>query len=508
MTDAYSQPIYRVMPRLLAFYDTDSSSDTYGVGDRFYWGWKLIDFANGTFQGAAAGLAGLLSSDALPAEFDEERILERIDAMALATRRVMAANGSLAEALPNEGSFCVTGLVAGDLLLAIERLGSRLPAAKRDQWLAVIQPLIQFLKVQDEYHGLISNHLATDALALVRWSDVSGEQVDQRARLWVDRILKHQSGEGWYKEYEGADAGYQTWCSSSLAAIHRLRPSWGLAGSLSQSLDFIAHAAHPDGSFGGLYGSRMTRFIFPAGFEMLSEEFPIASALAAFARKSIAAQTCVTMDSIDASNLVPFFNDYVTAQLEAKPLAEQEALLPFEQGQYRKVFAQSGWLVDAAEQHYTVLNLRKGGAGVHCVKGEPAKEVSALVVRNAANKLFTTQLHNDRAAWEMNGSLCNLQSVLRPVSRPRPDPLRFIILRMLSLTVLRSVFLGNWIKRMLAYLMISGQGKAVARVERVITLGKELSFEDKAVPERFSVVEAKGFKPIHMASMGYWQKND
>ena len=47
------------MPICHDFYsfDNDQTSLSYGMGDRYHWAWGLIDFGNGTFQGAAHGLA-------------------------------------------------------------------------------------------------------------------------------------------------------------------------------------------------------------------------------------------------------------------------------------------------------------------------------------------------------------------------------------------------------------------------------------------------------------------
>ena len=66
MHEAYLNQVHSVLPRILSLYDTDSSSDTYGMGDRYHWAWGLIDFGNGTYQGAAHGLARLLTHDLLP----------------------------------------------------------------------------------------------------------------------------------------------------------------------------------------------------------------------------------------------------------------------------------------------------------------------------------------------------------------------------------------------------------------------------------------------------------
>ncbi len=129
----YLEQVQRVMPRLLALYDTNPISPTYGAGDRYRWAWKLIDFSNGTFQGAAHGLARLLVNDLLPEEISESSILQRIDTMFQGAEALRYPNGSLAEAFPFESSFCVTALVAYDLLSAIELLEERIDPEKRER---------------------------------------------------------------------------------------------------------------------------------------------------------------------------------------------------------------------------------------------------------------------------------------------------------------------------------------------------------------------------------------
>ena len=62
----YFEQVVAVTPRLLSLFDTNPLSKTYGVGDRYRWAWKLIDFGKGTFQGAAHGLARLLKRSQCP----------------------------------------------------------------------------------------------------------------------------------------------------------------------------------------------------------------------------------------------------------------------------------------------------------------------------------------------------------------------------------------------------------------------------------------------------------
>ena len=76
----YKTIIKRNLPRLLAQYLNESGNPYFGCGDRRYWAWKLIDFPNGTFQGAALGLARLYNGNFFYPD-QKPLILKRIDAM-------------------------------------------------------------------------------------------------------------------------------------------------------------------------------------------------------------------------------------------------------------------------------------------------------------------------------------------------------------------------------------------------------------------------------------------
>jgi hypothetical protein len=164
----YIPVIHRNLPRLLSLFNTDSTDLYFGCGDRRYWAWKLTDFPNGTYQGSAFGLAKLVEANMLPPELDEFTIVQRINSMIQVIPRLVDRNGALAEALPNEASFCVTGLVLGDCLGAIQSLGDRIPKSNQRELLSNLDPLANFLYQQDETHGIISNHCPSSyKLALV-----------------------------------------------------------------------------------------------------------------------------------------------------------------------------------------------------------------------------------------------------------------------------------------------------------------------------------------------------
>ena len=515
MKNEYVAAIHRTLPRLIASFNADTTSDLFGVGDRYHWGWKLIDFPNGTFQGAVHGLAILLHSKLLPANITEAEILSVIRNAITGLKLITTKNGSLDEALPNEGSYCVTALVASDALAAKQLLKEILTSSEQQEWLDTIQPMITFLKRQDEHHAVISNHLASGALAMFRWHDASGDkEAENRGKFWLDRILEQQSPEGWFSEYGGADPGYQSWCTTQLAQLHILRPDLDLLPCLSRSLAFLSYAAHPDGSFGGSYGSRNTRFIMPGGIEMRRDLDENAEAISNFSRQSIGDFRCVALDTMDAGNLVPFFNDYALA---AKASAETEeattpAALPCRSSPFRKWFPDAGWLVDCGPDYYTIVNINRGGASVHFIGDKRQIDDCGVVAIDNKERIYSSfqsqpiQL-TDRITGENSISL---QYSLLPVKRPLPGPLNFIILRLMSITVFNFLQLGNLVKKLLVYLLISRKPKAVGLVTRNFKLGREFEINDsiKCTMDLQQLKETRHFSAIHMASQGYWQRND
>jgi len=515
MTSVYVEALHRALPRLLASFNADPTSPLAGVGDRYHWGWKLIDFPNGTFQGAVHGLAILSSLKLLPDYVGEAQVLSLIRGIIAGLGSITARNGSLDEALPHEASYCVTALVAADVLAAREWLGDALSQEERQEWLETVRPLIGFLMRQDEHHALISNHLASGALAMFRWHAASGDSTSEtRGRLWLDRILQQQSEEGWFREYGGADPGYQSWCTTQLAQLHILRPDLGLSDALGKSLAFLSYAAHPDGSFGGAYGTRNTRFLLPGGVELLGRQDDNAGALASFARKSIRDFACVSLDSIDAGNLVPFFNDYALAASAERQNGELPTgvKLPCHSNCGRKWFPDSGWLVDCGASHYSIINLKRGGAVLHFHNTVLCIDDPGVVVRDRDGRLYSSQ-PGQAEAFPDNITSVDRISVrfgLMPVVRPVPGAFDFVILRLLSITLFRSLYLGNLVKRALARFLISRSPRPVGNIVRNIKLGEDLSINDTIEePADFrQVSNTRNFSAIHMASQGYWQRND
>ena len=514
----YLEQIYQVLPGLFGRFDRDPVSPTHGVGDRLFWGWKLIDFGNGTFQGMANGLARLVTCDLLPEDIKKKGIEQRIDEIFKGTKFLTRPNGSLEEAFPFESSYCVTALVAYDLLTAIELLNPVSNTEKISEYLQIISPLIQHLIHNDEKHAFISNHLATAAAALIKWSIITGEDTGNSGENLLDRILSEQSPEGWYKEYDGADPGYQSLCMYYLADIARIRQDLNLMESLKRALDFLIYFVHPDGSFGGLYGSRNTRFYYPAGFEYLAKTFEKSYTFAQFMRDSIQNNTVVNLLAMDPQNMVPMFNSYSwAAQLLSEngpqdSLSSREVLPMYQKQDFTENFPKAGIIIDKGKQHYTVISTHKGGVVQHYVDGKQENINSGVVIKNKQKgKYYSTQSFNPENAVQFLENEIRVESQFVLMHHQLPSPAKFIILRLLNVTVMRSTFLSTMIKKLLVKLLITGNNSIPVVNVRKIQMGPDLTIADlqNGNFNQYEVVQYhQPFRAIHMASQGYWQRQD
>ncbi len=515
MNNPYLAIAHDVLPRILASFDSDPFSPTFGLADRGFWAWKTRDFPNATGQGAVHGLARLIAAGLLPEGMSAASIISRIDQAISATLLITAKDGSLVEAFPNEKSFCVTALIAFDILSAADVLRPVVGDAKADAWRAVAEPLVRFICANDETHAIISNHLATAVAALMLWDGRQGSPTRMRADSILNTILSNQSAEGWFAEYGGFDPGYETLGLGYLASAHLAHPDLGLHEPLARSLRFLRHFAHPDGSFGGGYGARNTRFCVPGGFEALAQTFPEAESLSRFVRVAHAKSQVVTAASLDDANLAPHFNAccWAAATLAARDSAPDlsDAPLPCHcPDTERFVFPDAGLVVDNHANNYTVVSVAKGGYVAQYPKDGGRASVNPGVIGVVRHKLYSSQAFQLAPKWKLEGDRLSIDAPLVAVVGERPTVVQFIALRILCLTAFRFRPITEFMKRYLVRRLISGQKASRVKNQREIMFGDVISISDVQTPPGVIAVKSasRTFSVIHMASAGYWQSQD
>ena len=500
--NVYKEILRRNISRLLNTINLDSFSDAYGNADREFWGWKIKDFSNGTSQGCIHSLAiayrlGIFS--------DKNHLLEIVDAVFGSIQKVATKKGSMAEAYPNEHSFCVTALVAFDALSAIDFLKDEIEEEKRSSYYHIIEPLIGFISRYDEKHSIISNHLATGVAAIALWNKLSGASNKRDGEL-LNTIYSHQSEEGWYREYEGADPGYQTLCTYYLTAAWEITEDKELEKSILTSLDYLKYFVHPDHNIGGLYGSRNTEVYYPAGIVKMASIDSTAAQIETALMEGIELNRQILPDGIDIGNFIPLLNAYARAAWYAESKTEtkelEETPFPF-RNRFEKEFPEAGIYLKATDKYYAITNYKKGGTMkvFDLAKAGLDYEYPGIFGVLNNNIKVSTQSHNDNATFRDQ----TLEASFYELNEDYPTPFRFLIIRILSLSIFRNVGWGITFKKMIVKRLMTGKNKvaAGARIKFNFTDSSIVIDEDIHAKGDLQLYHPSGSKAIHMASSGY-----
>ena len=495
---------------LLSEINRDPASPTCGCLDRRYWAWKTIDFPEATFQRSLSALAWLAGQ---PEGRDSQAFLkETVKQGLLYTCRIQHKNGSFDQAYPHEQSYGATAFLLPDLLDAYLPIRGQCTQAEQARIEVMLSRSAAFLHRRTELHGYISNHLAGAALALLKASAFFKKQeYADKAHEITASILENQSTEGWYVEYGGADPGYQSLCMYYLAQFYQMAPSPELKASLSASLDFLQYFVHPDGTFGGEYGSRRTEVYYPGGIALLSDEIPAAEAISERMLAAIENGETVTLNDIDMGNTAPLLNSTIKALDWHK--SKVDFKLPYTQSAVYKDFCQAGLLVRSTGKYYCVVGDSNGGVlKIFRKKGASGKIVlddCGLIGTTGSGELISTQLSDPDSRGKAQQDRIETGGGFSYIHSTLPSPFNFALLRLMNLTIMRIGFLNELVKKALVKLLISGNKHAPLKRKREIVF-KPSSIQITDRIEKSGNIQLDKlfyggkFSSIHMASSRYF----
>ena len=505
--NVYEKQIDAAIPRILNMFETNPISETRGVGDRDYWAWAVKDFANGTYQGAVNGLSTLTAKSRHIKYFlNEERYIEYIDSIINALNQISHKDGSLDEAFYGEHSWCVTGLVAYDILSAYSRLSDIIDDSIKQKWLEICHKLISFISNRIENHGFISNHLLTNANALILWSDITKEsKYESTAYKLTRKVVDSGHGEGWFREYGGADPGYQSISMNYAANIYDLRENWISKNELENALRFLSDFINPDGTFSGLIGSRQTSLYFPAGFRKLSKRFEIASWIDVVMQKSIENNNVVNLLAIDAGNFVHLFNNYCEASEHDNGTVYHQDMVNLAK---THVYSKAGIVVDRSKSHKTVVSLQKGGIVQHYGKNGAYTDCGLLLYKKDKLVASTQGNYNSTEINVPDSKLLEIKLTFNKINIKKPKPLHTIIIRLCAVTIFKFTSIREKFKKLIVNRLILKDRSLPFVVKRKIYLGSEVRIEDSVdLPKHYAIKKSlNDFTSSHMASAGYWKK--
>ena len=490
--------------RLLNLFNLDTFSSTIGFGDRKYWAWKTIDFPNATFQ---SGVKSLAISVKLDIALDKNLYLEIIDKVIFAIPNIRNKNKSFNEAFPNENSYCVTALVIYDILFCIDLLKDHINQHKIEKYFSIVEPSINYLINNEEKHAIISNHLATAAAALCLWQELTGKHKNSYKKI-IDKIIINQSDEGWYKEYEGPDPGYQTLCLQYLSTIIKKTNDKKLKISLQKSFKFLYYLIHPDGTTGGLYGSRNTEVVYPGGLSLLRNISDHSSLCFHFLSKGIFNGFSLLPQDIDSDNYIPLLNSFASAALNEKNISRNKnKLKPFFVLSGKKHFKDSGIEVFSNDNYYSILNYKKGGTLlVYDILSKKCVYESGGIFLIKSGKKYSTQIFDKSVIKNEDGTFI---SSLYNNNEKYPSHFQTVLIRLLSISFFKIPSVVEIFKKVIVKMLITRKSRTNIRIKTFVDYKKHnIHITHNFLQDigECNLYVGKKFKSIHMASSGYFTK--
>ena len=499
--------------RLLNEQNLDVYTPTYGCFDRRYWAWKLVDYAEATYQRNVYPLAWMLKHQLVEDGIDPTVLTDAIRAGLIFSTRIQHRDGSFDQAFPHEHSFGAAAFMLHPLIYAYTAVQRACSPDEQSGIEKTLRKSADFLYKHQETHGHIANHLAGAVLALLTSAEFfADDRYQHRALSILDTILDHQSSEGWFVEYEGADPGYQTLCLYYLAQVYNLRPDIpGLQDSLQRGLDFLKWFVHPDGTFAGEYGSRRTALYYPGGVALLQSDFEAARSISQFMIKSLENHRLPTVQNIDIGNLAPLLSNYALALSTARSkIKETVTPLPCEQDCGDMDFPQAGLYIRSTPEYYAIVGTSNGGV-VKIFDRTDKKIVwndAGYSGRLGQNKAVTTQITNLNRPVLREGRTIHIEAPFYFMLHTTPTPMQFLVLRILNLSLMRYVAIGNIVKSFMVRLLITGKNEAPLTLNRHLRFeARKIIIEDKVTLEPDKKIDylafGKPFVAIHMASSRY-----
>ncbi len=487
--DLFAREALVQIPKILTLQDRNAHSPTYGCFDRNYWHYKIIDFPSGMAQEFVWPLALVHSLD-LPDNpyFQQPSIKEWAEAGMLFAARSAHADGSCDDYFPFEKA---SGAAAFSLLAGIESYA--LLKLDRPKLLECFCRRADWLSNHEE-SGRLANHEALIALCLEKL----GRKEAAARRL--QRVLEWQDKEGWFAEYEGCDPGYQTLTIGLLAQLYELSPNESLRNALVRAIQFAQHFVHPDGSFGGEYGSRNTYNFFPHGFELAGKWFP--EALAINDRFLVGLTNGLAPCYADDHIIGHHTWSYLLAWqhwISQRPPRKQAA-------SDRIYFPRAGILIERRGDAALYLALNKGGV-FKFFSGEQlvASDTQLSVVvghRNAVAHLI------DNCAVQFSDDTITITAQLGWAKENRMTTMKLLLLRVFMLTIGR--FFPDLVRKILQRMLITGKQPAPFHFKRTLIWREDrLHVADELTPPNWDEVRAVGIggaqTSIYVAMSRTWQ---
>ena len=484
---------------ILSLIDREEFSKTYGCGDRVYWCWKFTDFPGARFQEFLYFLCWFYTyHDPRNSWKHSPYLLDVIKAGFHYWRKIQYPNGSFDEAYPQEKSLAAVSFTCFYLSEAFLLVKDHLDSNTANEFKSTLLKAAKWLNHADEYHGFLSNHLAVAAAACLHAGMIlENPTFKNRSDYFLKKIYAHQDPiEGWMEEYGGADIGYQSHGTFYLARIWQLTQDETLLVSLKKANQFFSYFVHPDGTIGGDYGSRNTTFFFPAGYEILKDVCPCAKAIISFIRPTLFNNENIGLQQMDSHNLFPMINNYLFSHNNFNDKTQESLkILPWQINQ-NKFFQRSGHYIVSNQMYYSIFGINKGGCiRIWDKKSRTLTYQSTGYVTQIGKDLFSNQSQNNNTSYfDTQKHYVETHTNFVKINQVLFHPFKFIIFRILNITLLRFNALNLFVKNIIVKVLVSKKQKCEVEFRRSV------NFKEREIEISDHIKNGSGFLYKHFDS--------
>jgi hypothetical protein len=507
--DVYQQEFERVAEQALGRWNRDPASPSFGSFDRAYWGWKYKDFSDATSQYAISIVipyaCGLGRADGL---------VPLLEGFVRYCATIQHRDGSFDQCYPYEAAPGVVYDILSSLLEVRGLLESSPVVRTLDD---VIDRAVAFALRTDERHGEIANHFAQYAHELLHHSALTGDpRTGALGHAYVERTLHlFNPGEGWFREYDGPDPGYQTRTLRYLTKLAELLDDSTLWEVASKAATFVGLLLMPDNSIHPMLGARSTALAYASGFERLAARDPAFEPLADGIHEGWRSGAVPLPSRLDFSNAIRLGRDaWEAGQLRVARTPSKDA-----PGETKAVAAatlpKAGLTILRRPSSRLYVGHGLGGVVVAYARREGASwrlayEDSGYLYRTKESA-WLNRIPGAGTMLEQSASHVLLRAVFFEVLHEELTPPRLIALRTLNLSVLRSRVAGDLLRKVVVRRLMTRRRALPAMLVRRIELdGDALVITDtiEGLPAPGDLYRCRRVTGTHMASSRYFQPQE
>lgn len=489
-SSVYKEIVLGSISRLLSLLDRNPFSPNYGSFDRSFWHYREKDYPGALYQEGGLTLALLYAQD-----FEGNLYYRRSEILRWAVGsisywcRIQNSDGSFNEWYPNEHSFVATAFTTYAVSESYLILRDFLPEGIPDKLLIKLRKAGKWLSANDDL--LVMNHVAGSIPALQNLYLITGDEGFKReVQRKLGQMVNDQREEGWFTEYGGADPAYLGLTVDFLAKYYKKTGDADAFHLIKKAIGFMRYFIHPDGTFGGEYGSRNAKYLVPHGLEIMAGEVDEAKKILEVFYSGLGQRDILTPATMDDRYFPLFLNRYLQAfgevrERETRTAPQGSRKIGKPQWETR-FFEEAGLLTVKTDSYYAVIGISKNGvikvfslnpegpqlifddAGYFCIfnhdKVASSQWLNMGFMRNLDMSLEDGGNESHKASLEAGFVRVNYSLSLTKMLIP---------FRIFNYSIGKIKVVAQIINSLIKRVVISRQKRAPIRLERSITLDNQ-----------------------------------